>query len=75
MYYVNARQTKLERRLKYKALREANVPVCHAHRKRDWTVNHIEQNIDWNNLKARVRKQVEKLLALARAEIKNRGSV
>jgi len=46
--FVNARQTKKERREKYKKLKDAGFKTWMCKRARDWTNNHIDQLIEAN---------------------------
>ncbi len=43
MRFVNSYQTKEERRLKYKLLRDNGADILIARRCRDWTLGHIER--------------------------------
>lgn len=45
MKFVNAKQSKLERRVKYKVVKYFTGVTWHAERLRDWTWNHIKQFI------------------------------
>jgi hypothetical protein len=47
-HWVNARQTKEERRLKYRMVRDKGFSSYKAQRLKDWTLNHVKKFLEYN---------------------------